>query len=81
VGKSFLEYSSRGQLVPDEFTIAQWRTHMDKMMTMGRLKKEIDHLVLDGIPRNVHQAEMLQDGNLVCTAFQKSETPTRKVSF
>lgn len=33
---------------------------MDKMMTMGRLKKDIDHLVLDGIPRNVHQAEMLE---------------------
>lgn len=72
VGKSFLEYSSRGQLVPDEFTIAQWRNHMEKMITLGRLKKEIDHLVLDGIPRNPHQAEMLKDDIKVKRVFHLS---------
>jgi len=72
VGKSFLEYSSRGQLVPDEFTIELWRSHMEKMVTLGRLKKDIDHLVLDGIPRNVHQAEMLKDDIEVKKVFHLS---------
>lgn len=61
LGKSFMEYSSRGQLVPDDLTIELWRSHMEKMENLGTYKPDIDHLVLDGIPRNVPQAEILKD--------------------
>jgi len=61
LGKTFLDYSSRGQLVPDAPTIQLWRQSMEDLTKTGRLHPERDTLVLDGIPRNVHQAEILQD--------------------
>ena len=61
LGKIFLDYSSRGQLVPDEPTIQLWLESMDSLTKAGRLHPDRDTLVLDGIPRNVHQAEMLHD--------------------
>jgi adenylate kinase len=61
VGKVFLEYSSRGELVPDEPTIELWSRFIDSCKTAGRFNPDTDTLVLDGIPRNVHQAEMLKD--------------------
>jgi adenylate kinase len=60
VGKVFLEYTSRGQLVPDETTITLWRHFIDVSTQAGRFRPESDTLVLDGIPRNVCQAEILQ---------------------
>jgi len=61
LGKIFVEYSSRGQLVPDETTIALWRESISKVIAAGRFHPQEDTLVLDGIPRNVKQAEMLRD--------------------
>ena len=61
VGQVFLEYSSRGELVPDEPTIRLWQYFIDGNTKTGRFHPDQDTLVLDGIPRNVHQAEMLKD--------------------
>jgi adenylate kinase len=61
LGKIFLDYSSRGQLVPDAQTIELWLQSMDSVTKAGRLHPERDTLVLDGIPRNVNQAEMLRN--------------------
>ena len=60
VGQIFLEYSSRGELVPDQPTIDLWRYFIDGSTKTGRFHPGQDTLVLDGIPRNVHQAEMLK---------------------
>src|SRR5882724_3656178 len=59
VGKVFLKYSSKGELVPDDFTVRLWNEHIAKLVQFGSLKPGSDTLVLDGIPRNVAQAEML----------------------
>jgi len=59
IGKVFLKYSSKGELVPDDFTMRLWREYIDKLIHTGALKPENTVLVLDGIPRNVHQAKML----------------------
>ncbi|HUB86736.1 MAG TPA: nucleoside monophosphate kinase [Verrucomicrobiae bacterium] len=59
LGKVFVEYSSRGRLVPDEQTIELWQTYAHGLTASGRFHPKTDTLVLDGIPRNVHQAEML----------------------
>jgi adenylate kinase len=59
VGKVFLKYSSKGELVPDDFTVRLWREHIDKLIHTGALNPASTVLVLDGIPRNVHQAKML----------------------
>lgn len=61
IGRIFVDYSSRGELVPDEPTIQLWRQAIDTNTKTGRLDPKHDTLVLDGIPRNVHQAEILQD--------------------
>src|ERR1700679_559775 len=61
LGKIFLDYSSRGQLVPDEPTIQLWRQNIDGAEHGGRLVPATDTLVLDGIPRNINQAEILRD--------------------
>ncbi len=59
LGKVFLQYSSKGELVPDDFTVKLWRDHIDKLIHTGAFRPENTVLVLDGIPRNVHQAKML----------------------
>jgi len=61
VGEVFLEYSSRGELVPDEPTIRLWNEFIHNSTRTGRFHPETDTLVLDGIPRNARQAEMLKE--------------------
>ena len=61
LGKIFVEYSSRGELVPDGPTIELWRQFIENSTRIGRFHPEHDTLVLDGIPRNVPQAEILRD--------------------
>ncbi len=61
LGKTFLEYSSRGALVPDQPAIELWRQFIDSSTKIGRFHPGEDTLVLDGIPRSVPQAEMLSD--------------------
>ncbi len=59
IGKQFVEYSSRGELVPDELTIDLWKAQIDNLSDAHLYKPDIDFLILDGIPRNVRQAEIL----------------------
>ncbi|MGD9688334.1 MAG: adenylate kinase family protein [Phycisphaerales bacterium] len=61
LGKTFLEYSSKGLLVPDNATVQMWHANMHARTILGIYKPKQDLLVLDGIPRNVEQAEILQN--------------------
>ena len=56
-----MEYSSRGELVPDEITVKLWMAVIGDMVGMRKFKPDLDTLVLDGIPRNVKQAEIMRD--------------------
>ena len=69
LGKVFVEYSSHGQLVPDEPTIELWRQYAQGLVATGRLHPAKDTLVLDGIPRNVPQAQRLQKFVQVSAVF------------
>lgn len=69
VGRTFVEYSSRGELVPDEPTIRLWRQTIEMNTQTGRFRPEQDTLVLDGIPRNPQQAKMLEDTLEVVAIF------------
>ena len=60
VGQAFLEYSSRGELVPDEITVKLWMARIGDMVGSHTFKPDLDALVLDGIPRNVCQAEIME---------------------
>jgi adenylate kinase len=61
LGQAFLEYSSKGQLVPDEITVQLWMARIGDMVGSHTFKPDIDSLILDGIPRNVAQAKLMQD--------------------
>ena len=59
LGKQFLKYSSRGLLVPDSLTIQLCRTRIHALSATRQFLPNAEILVLDGIPRNLHQAEMM----------------------
>ena len=61
LGQKFVHFSSRGELVPDELTIELWKAQIDNLGDGHFYKPDIDFLILDGIPRNVRQAEILSD--------------------
>jgi len=69
LGKIFVEYSSRGRLVPDQPTIELWQQYVHGLTATGRFNPKTGTLVLDGIPRNLHQAEMLADFLNVIAVF------------
>ncbi len=78
LGRVFIDYSSKGQLVPDEHTIRLWRNSIEGSKQTGRFNPQRDTLVLDGIPRSASQAEMLSDTidvravfNLTCPDLNK----------
>jgi adenylate kinase len=78
LGRIFQKYSSKGKLVPDEYTVRLWRENIEAHTKLGRFDSTRDTLILDGIPRNRHQAEMLNDAldvivvfNMVCPVTDK----------
>jgi adenylate kinase len=79
LGKLFIEYSSRGELVPDEPTIELWRQFIENTTKGGRFHPEQDTLVLDGIPRNVAQAEILRNTLDVVAVFYLKDSNEEKL--
>ena len=61
LGRVFFEYSSKGELVPDEVTIDMWRTYMNALRTLGRFRPHTHLLVLDGMPRTSKQTELISE--------------------
>lgn len=59
MGKLFFEYSSRGELVPDDVTLRIWHQTIYATSILGLFKPHADLLVLDGLPRSVNQAKLL----------------------
>ena len=80
VGNAFLEYSSKGKLVPDEITVELWKEAIDAAVEAHKFKPDIDILVLDGIPRNVAQAKIMEAMIDVKKVFHLS-CPNRETLF
>ncbi|MCX7395387.1 MAG: nucleoside monophosphate kinase [Planctomycetales bacterium] len=77
-GREIYQFSSRGQLVPDELTVKIWKQSLMGHIAISRYKPPDELLVLDGIPRNTRQIEMLNDTinvlhviHLVCADVDK----------
>ena len=45
LGRTFLDYSSRGELVPDEATVDLWRNNIQANTMLGRFNPERDTVV------------------------------------
>jgi len=80
VGKAFLEYSSKGQLVPDDITVELWKEAIDAAVDGHKFKPDIDILVLDGIPRNLGQAKIMEEMIEVEKVFHLT-CPNRETLF
>lgn len=61
LGKVFYEYSSRGELVPDDFTVKLWENAIHAKTVANDLKPKNDLLILDGIPRTIQQAKIMEE--------------------
>ncbi len=61
MGRIFWEYAGKGKLVPDEITIRLWKQYIKGMEMINQFHPDSEILVLDGIPRNLKQAELLDD--------------------
>lgn len=59
LGRVFSDYSTRGELVPDDFTIRLWSHTVHALIVQTKYKPREDILILDGIPRNVKQAQLM----------------------
>ena len=79
LGRLFIEYSGRGQLVPDKPTIELWRHFIENNTKIGRFHPKTDTLVLDGIPRNVAQAKILRSTLNVVAVFYMHSTDEEKL--
>ncbi|GHH86112.1 adenylate kinase [Streptomyces capitiformicae] len=76
LGKLAKSYMDKGELVPDEVTIAMAKDRMDQ-------PDAVDGFLLDGFPRNVSQAEALdvtlQDAGMKLDAVLDLEVPEEEV--
>ncbi len=59
LGAVFANYSSRGELVPDDVTVEVWQQYMRALTTLNLFRPHRDLLILDGIPRNPNQATIM----------------------
>jgi len=61
IGRMFWEYAGKGQLVPDDIVIRVWKQFIKGMEFTNNFHPETQILVLDGMPRNLQQAKLLED--------------------
>jgi adenylate kinase len=66
--------------VPDEVTVELWKEAIAAAVDAHKFKPDIDTLVLDGIPRNVAQAKIMEELIDVKKVFHLS-CPNRETLF
>lgn len=59
-GRIVREYSARGELAPDELTIKIFLNWLEGQRAAERFRPREHLLLLDGIPRNINQCEILK---------------------
>ena len=65
LGSTFLQYSSQGKLVPDQFTIQLWLDHIQGREQTGDFRPDEEILVLDGsgvAERGTHRELVARNG-------------------
>jgi adenylate kinase len=59
-GRIVKEYSAKGELAPDDVTIRVFLNWLEAQRAAERFRHREHLLLLDGIPRNIHQCQMLE---------------------
>ncbi len=65
-GKLYQEYAAKGELIPDNQTIYIWHAYVCNLIEKKQFCPEKQILVLDGIPRNKKQVELISSYIEVC---------------
>lgn len=60
-GKIYFKYASNGNLVPNQETIDIWNCYVKGLIATNRFFPKKQDLLLDGIPRTLEQARILDD--------------------
>ena len=60
-GRTVSEYASKGLLAPDALTIKIWKQYIRGMELINSFHPETEIVVLDGLPRSVEQAKLLEE--------------------
>lgn len=60
-GKLYYSFASKGMLLPDEATIEIWKYFVQGLIATNAYYPESQDLLLDGLPRTIKQAEMLEE--------------------
>lgn len=60
-GQLYYSYASKGFLLPDEETIEIWKYFVHGLIATNRFFPDSQDLLLDGLPRTLGQAKMLDD--------------------
>ena len=61
LGRVFFEYSSQGELVPDEITVDVWSRYTHALTVLNQYRPHQQLMVLDGMPRTVRQVDLIRD--------------------
>ncbi|MAY75089.1 MAG: adenylate kinase [Phycisphaerae bacterium] len=61
LGQEIVGYMSAGELVPDALTVRLFSEHLDILATSGAYRPGKDLLILDGIPRSLEQATLIDN--------------------
>lgn len=59
-GRIIRDYAARGELAPDDLTIRIWHTWLEAQRAADRFRPQEHLLLLDGIPRNINQCQMIE---------------------
>jgi len=59
-GKLYHSYAGKGHLLPDDVTLGIWHHFVEGLIATNRYFPHQQLLLLDGIPRTIHQAELLE---------------------
>ena len=60
-GRAVDEHTSQGNLVPDDLTVTLWHNWLTQRIAAGEFDPAGELLLLDGIPRNVAQCQLIED--------------------
>ncbi len=60
-GKLYHSYAGKGHLLPDDVTVGIWHHYVEGLIATNRYFPHQQLLLLDGIPRTVLQAELLEN--------------------
>lgn len=60
-GKLYYSYAKNGQFLPDDITIEIWKYYVQGLIATNSYYPESQDLLLDGLPRTILQAQMLQN--------------------